>query len=97
MQTTTVQRKAHIPVNSASAVKRLHNVLADTGLRPPGWRFCVAHASTGRHLDRLVVSLPLNHFDEGGSWYATLCEHLPWTCRVTLVPEAGRIEIEPKR
>jgi hypothetical protein len=56
----------------------------------------VKSVATGRHLERVVVALPVGQFAEAATWFAKLCKIMPWTCRLTLIPEFGRIEISPR-
>jgi hypothetical protein len=96
MQTYTTTIAKNMPKTPAAATERVRHALADLGVRPLGFAFNVAHVATGRHLERVVVCLPLGHYDEGQAWFDKLRDVLPWGCRVTLVPEIGRIEIAPR-
>jgi hypothetical protein len=96
MQTYTTTAKRSMPKTPAAATDRVRLLMADTGVRPAGYAFNVSHAATGRHLERVIVSVPLGHFEESQTWFNKLRDVLPWACRVTLVPEIGRIEIAPR-
>lgn len=96
MQMHTTENHKPMPKTPAAAVQRVRHLLADTGVRPPGHVFVVHPVATGRHLERVVVSLPLRAKAETQEWYDKLCPILPWACRVTMVGEIGRIEITPR-
>lgn len=96
MQTYTTTIKRAMPKTPAAASARVRLLMADTGVRPAGHTFNVHHVTTGRHLERVIVSVPFGHLDESQTWFDKLCDLLPWGCRVTLIPEVGRIEIAPR-
>jgi hypothetical protein len=96
MRTYTIVAKKRMPTTPALASERVKLVLADLGVRPPGFGFNVHHHATGRHLERVVIALPPSCYAEAEDWFGKLCDALPWACRVTLVPEIGRIEITPQ-
>jgi hypothetical protein len=96
MQTITTTVKRSMPKTPATASQGVRLALAGLALRPPGFAYNVTHVATGRHLERVIVSLPLAHRDESQAWFDKLVLALPWACRVTLVPEIGRIEIAPR-
>jgi hypothetical protein len=97
METRIIDGRRQMPRTSDTAMRKTRQVLAEAQLRPAGFSFGLNHVSTGKHLDRVLVLLPIHHFDEGQTWLDKLAELLPWSCRLTLVPEIGRIEIEPRR
>jgi hypothetical protein len=96
MQTYTITGRRQMPKTPSAAVLGTRHALMDAHVRPDGFRFNITHAATGRRLDRVVVLLPRGEFAEGSRWFDKLHDALPWSCRVTLVPEIGRIEIEPR-
>lgn len=96
MQTYTTTAGRSMPKTPATAKDRVRHLLTDIAVRPPDFVFCIQTVATGRHLDRVVVSLPHGSWHEGQEWFTKLCPVLPWSCRVTLIPEIGRIEIEPR-
>jgi hypothetical protein len=96
MQTYTLTGRRPMPRTAGNAMNGTRLALLDTGVRPAGFNFGVNHISTGRSLDRVIVTLPMGHFGEGQTWFEKLRTALPWSCRVTLVSDIGRIEIEPR-
>jgi hypothetical protein len=96
MQTYTTTTPRAMPKTPAAARDRVRLVLTDIGVRPPGHTFQVHTVATGRHLERVVIPLPIGHLAEAQTWFDKLRDALPWACRVTLIPEVGRIEIEPR-
>lgn len=96
MQTYTTTSGRAMPKTPATAAQRVRLLLIDTGVRPPEFAFCVKSVATGRHLERVVVALPVGQFAEAATWFAKLCKIMPWVCRLTLIPEFGRIEISPR-
>jgi hypothetical protein len=96
MQTYTTTKPKHMPKTPDAAKTRVRHALAEAGVRPLDFPFTIAHVSTGRHLERVIVCLPRGCYDEGQTWFAKLRDVLPWACRVTLIPEIGRIEIAPR-
>lgn len=95
MQTFAITGR-QMPHTPAAAVQKTRHALIDAQVRPAGFQFNITYAATGRCVDRVVVLLPRGHYDEGERWLARLRDVLPWACRVTLIPEIGRIEIEPR-
>lgn len=96
MKSECTTSHAGMPHTAAAAKQRVRHVLAEAALREPGFAYSVTHVATGRHLERVIVLLPFKHFDETEAWFDKLLELLPWACRVTMIPEVGRIEIEPR-
>jgi len=97
MDTYTTTAHKSMPKTPETAKRGVQHVLA--GIEQDALIPCeplISHAATGRHLDRVVVCLPRGHYAKSTIWFDKLRDALPWHCRVTVVPEVGRIEIEPR-